>query len=123
MKRLVKANENTDNVFSLFKDAVSIDEIVSELKDAYQAWEDASQENQQIDDLQFSNLADWFENFYSSIIGDLITKAKENYDFEEKYNNLSNDEQNEVDNSVKDYVYNLKNDLINNLQRENNENE
>lgn len=123
MKRLVKANENIDNVFSLFKDAVSTDEIVSELKDAYQAWEDASQENQQIDDLQFSNLADWFENFYSSIIGDLITKAKENYDFEEKYNNLSNDEQNEVDNSVKDYVYNLKNDLVNDLQQENNENE
>ena len=49
-RRLVKATENSDNVFSLFKNLISVEEISDELNDLYSAWNEASNDNQQIDE-------------------------------------------------------------------------
>jgi hypothetical protein len=120
-KRLVKATENSDNVFSLFKNDVSVEEISNELNDLYSAWNDASNDNQQMDDLQFSSVDAWFDNFYTSIVDDLIVKAKEDFEFKDKYNNLSTDEQNELKEDIQNYILNLKSDVVENLQSNNDE--
>ena len=120
-RRLVKATENSDNVFFLFKNLISVEEISDELNDLYSAWNEASNDNQQIDEIKFSSVNEWFDNFYTSIVEDLIIKAKEDFEFEDKYNNLSTDEQDELKEDVQNYILNSKSDVVENLQSKDND--
>ena len=120
-RRLVKATENSDNVFSLFKNLISVEEISDELNDLYSAWNEASNDNQQIDEIKFSSVNEWFDNFYTSIVEDLIIKAKEDFEFEDKYNNLSTDEQDELKEDVQNYILNSKSGVVENLQSKDND--
>ncbi len=120
-RRLVKATENSDNVFSLFKNLISVEEISDELNDLYSAWNEASNDNQQIDGIKFSSVNEWFDNFYTSIVDDLIIKAKEDFEFEDKYNNLSTDEQDELKEDVQNYILNSKSYVVENLQSKDND--
>ena len=120
-RRLVKATENSNNVFSLFKNLISVEEISDELNDLYSAWNEAANDNQQIDEIKFSSVNEWFDNFYTSIVEDLIIKAKEDFEFEDKYNNLSTDEQDELKEDVQNYILNSKSDVVKNLQSKDND--
>ena len=123
MKRLLASDENVDMVFSLFKENITLDNIGEKLLFIYDAWDDADNDNQLLDiDSHISYISEWFDNFYDSVISDCIKDAKDSYEFDEKYNELTIEEQKQLDKYVGDYIYDMKDELVTYLQ-ENGENE
>ena len=123
MKRLLASDENVDMVFSLFKENITLDNIGEKLLFIYDAWDDADNDNQLLDiDSHISHISEWFDNFYDSVINDCIKDAKDSYEFDEKYNELTTEEQEQLDKYVGDYIYDMKDELVTYLQ-ENGENE
>lgn len=123
MKRLLASDENVDMVFSLFKENITLDNIGEKLLFIYDAWDDADNDNQLLDiDSHISHISEWFDNFYDSVISDCIKDAKDSYEFDEKYNKLTIEEQEQLDKYVGDYIYDMKDELVTYLQ-ENGENE
>lgn len=123
MKRLLASDENVDMAFTLFKENITLDNIGEKLLFIYDAWDDADNDNQLLDiDSHISHISEWFDNFYDSVINDCIKDAKDNYEFDEKYNELTIEEQEQLDKYVGDYIYDMKDELVTYLQ-ENGENE
>lgn len=123
MKRLLASDENVDMAFTLFKENITLDNIGEKLLFIYDAWDDADNDNQLLDiDSHISHISEWFDNFYDSVISDCINDAKDNYEFDEKYNELTIEEQEQLDKYVGDYIYDMKDELVTYLQ-ENGENE
>ena len=123
MKRLLASDENVDIAFTLFKENITLDNIGEKLLFIYDAWDDADNDNQLLDiDSHISHISEWFDNFYDSVISDCIKDAKDSYEFDEKYNELTIEEQEQLDKYVGDYIYDMKDELVTYLQ-ENGENE
>lgn len=123
MKRLLASDENVDMAFTLFKENITLDNICEKLLFIYDAWDDADNDNQLLDiDSHISHISEWFDNFYDSVISDCIKDAKDSYEFDEKYNELTIEEQEQLDKYVGDYIYDMKDELVTYLQ-ENGENE
>lgn len=123
MKRLLASDENVDMAFTLFKENITLDNIGEKLLFIYDAWDDADNDNQLLDiDSHILHINEWFDNFYDSVISDCIKDAKDNYEFDEKYNKLTIEEQEQLDKYVGDYIYDMKDELVTYLQ-ENGENE
>ena len=123
MKRLLASDENVDMVFTLFKENITLDNIGEKLLFIYDSWYDADNDNQLLDiDSHISHISEWFDNFYDSVISDCIKDAKDSYEFDEKYNELTIEEQEQLDKYVGDYIYDMKDELVTYLQ-ENGENE
>lgn len=123
MKRLLASDENVDMAFTLFKENITLDNIGEKLLFIYDAWDDADNDNQLLDiDSNISHISEWFDNFYDSVISDCIKDAKDIYEFDEKYNELTIEEQEQLDKYVGDYIYDMKDELVTYLQ-ENGENE
>ena len=123
MKRLLASDENVDMAFTLFKENITLDNIGEKLLFIYDAWDDADNDNQLLDiDSHISHISEWFDNFYDSVISDCIKDSKDSYEFDEKYNELTIEEQEQLDKYVGDYIYDMKDELITYLQ-ENGENE
>jgi hypothetical protein len=113
MKRLIADNEKLDNVFALFKDIVTVDSIVDKLIFVYASWDDAAEDNQQIDvDDSYGRLNDWFDLYYESVVTDCIRDAKDDFSFNEKYNEMSIDEQDDFERRLSDYIYDIKDEII-----------
>ena len=123
MKRLLASDENVDMAFTLFKENITLDNICEKLLFIYDAWDDADNDNQLLDiDSHISHISEWFDNFYDSVVSDCIKDAKDSYEFDEKYNELTIEEQEQLDKYVGDYIYDMKDELVTCLQ-ENGENE
>lgn len=123
MKRLLASDENVDMAFTLFKENITLDNIGEKLLFICDAWDDADNDNQLLDiDSHISHISEWFDNFYDSVINDCIKDAKDNYEFDEKYNELTIEEQEQLNKYVGDYIYDMKDELVTYLQ-ENGENE
>lgn len=123
MKRLLASDENVDMAFTLFKENITLDNICEKLLFIYDAWDDADNDNQLLDiDSHISHISEWFDNFYDSVVSDCIKDAKDSYEFDEKYNELTIEEQEQLDKYVGDYIYDMKDELVTYLQ-ENGENE
>lgn len=117
MKRLLASDENVDMAFTLFKENITLDNIGEKLLFIYDAWDDADNDNQLLDiDSHISHISEWFDNFYDSVISDCIKDAKDRYEFDEKYNELTIEEQEQLDKYVGDYIYDMKDELVTYLQ-------
>lgn len=110
-KRLIKADDNTDNVFSEFKKLVDIQQIAKNLHNVYISWQNANM-NKTIDEA-YDSFDDWFEDYYDSIVDDCINDANENVMFHEKYMNLSVEEQESLSQEIKDYIHDSKQQIHN----------
>ena len=125
-KKGIKLNvtglDKLDNIQNLIN---NIDKVKTQLdtiaKSGILNQEQIKSDNQQIDEIKFSSVNEWFDNFYTSIVEDLIIKAKEDFEFEDKYNNLSTDEQDELKEDVQNYILNSKSDVVENLQSKDND--
>lgn len=118
MKRLIRANTNTDNIFSLFKELVSLEDIGEKLGEVYSAFKEAQENNQQIDEEDYISVDEWFNNYYSSVSSDCIKQAQEDFDFADKYKNLTTEEENEFIQKVIAYIFDNKDNIVNNIDNE-----
>jgi len=116
MKRLV-ANDNVDDLMILFKQYISLDNITEMLGMIYSAWNTAKSENQV--DEQYHTADEWFLDYYTSIVSDCIRDAREHYEFEDKYSNLSVEDMETLEIEIKQYIYENKNEIISMLQEDN----
>lgn len=108
-KRLIRANETTDNVFSEFKRLVDIQAIAENLHNVYISWQNANM-NKTINE-SYNGFDDWFEDYYDSIVDDCINEANEDVMFHEKYMNLSVEEQETLAQDIKDYIHDSKQEI------------
>ena len=116
MKRLVVASENVDSLFSAFKEIVSIDDISSKIQEIYTAWNEAKENNQQLDGEDYLSIEDWFDSYYSSVIADCIKDARDDYEFNEKYDNLTTSEEEELEERVDNFVVENKSTIISTIE-------
>jgi DNA replication initiation complex subunit (GINS family) len=123
MKRLVIASENVDNLFSAFKEIVSVDDIASKIQEVYTAWDEAKENNQQLNGENYLSIEDWFDSYYSSVIADCIKDAKDDYEFNEKYNNLTTSEEEELEERVDNFIVENKSTIISTIENINIETE
>ena len=112
-KRLIKANDTTDSLFTQFKQIVSIEEICSLIHEVYISWQNANL-NKTIDE-NYNGFSAWFEDYYTSVTEDCIRKANDDFIFHDKYQELSVEEQNQLKNDIEDYIYENKNNINNQL--------
>ena len=109
MKRLSN-NSNISDLFSLFKNYITIEDITNNLAYVYMAWETANIENNFEEN--YSSIDEWFLDYYTSIVNDCIRCARDYTDFDKKYNNLQIEEQEELKNEVQQYIFESKDEIV-----------
>ena len=114
MKRLVA--EVSDDLMDLFKQAVSVQDITDEISKAYTAFKEAQTNEQQLDNEDYKDLDAWFDEYYSSIVPDCIEKAKDNYDFNQKYSMAEMSDIEDLKNKVAEYILNNKVGIFSQIQ-------
>lgn len=102
-----------DNIFIEFKNLITIDKLVELLHNVYVAWQEANESN--LIDEEYSSFKDWFEDYYDSIIDDTISVANDDFNFNDKYLNLSVDDIKELKSLIKKYIYDSKNEIENKM--------
>lgn len=114
MKRLIA--EVTDDLMDLFKQAVSVEDIADEVSKAYSAYEEATDNDQQLDEEQYKDLDAWFNEYYTSIVPDCLERAKESYDFNDKYGLAEMSDVESLKEKVAEYINANKVNIFNLIQ-------